>query len=390
MRARSRRGRCGGWCRVNGKEKADYDLGGERGDGSGRGEHGPWKDRGFTVAVLLVVSVQLAVNLFVVRRFGGEFRASSSSSSPPPPPPPGNTPAGPDSRIPLFHDLLATSIPVNSFEGVYFSPGAFSVLETDANQALDLPPVRARENYARIDFNPQELEDITGSTDDGNRLSAKGKLRWRPDTGSVGSSGASAGASHATLMFPPAAVGASAFAASFLGRFHFEAGQHRFVIASSGGFRLFVDGVIVIDELSIVYNSMREPFVGSRLLSIPIAGMREIWLEFEQYPAITSHAHWKAFAASASISAPDWKQTAEIMLGAHLHLHWLRDDFGLKIYMYDLPARFNNDVRASNEKCKKGHMFGSEVAVHHALAESSARTSRTSADARRRPPCRRS
>ena len=123
-----------------------------------------------------------------------------------------------------------------------------------------------------------------------------------------------------------AAVGASAFAASFLGRFHFEAGQHRFVIASSGGFRLFVDGVIVIDELSIVSNSMREPFVGSRLLSIPIAGMREIWLEFEQYPAITSHAHWKAFAASASISAPDWKQTAET---AEKEIAMLRERLGV-------------------------------------------------------------
>ena len=60
------------------------------------------------------------------------------------------------------------------------------------------------------------------------------------------------------------------------------------------------------------------------------------------------------------------------MLGAHLHLHWIPDSLGLKVYMYDLPARFNDDVRASNEKCKKGHMFGSEVAIHLALAESSA------------------
>ena len=58
------------------------------------------------------------------------------------------------------------------------------------------------------------------------------------------------------------------------------------------------------------------------------------------------------------------------MLGAHLHLHWIPDSLGLKVYMYDLPARFNDDVRASNEKCKKGHMFGSEVAIHLALAES--------------------
>jgi hypothetical protein len=253
--------------------------------------------------------------------------------------------------------------------------------------------VRATERYARIDFNPRELEEIAaaGRSAGGQRraggdgaASAKTAFRWHPGGAGGGAGagrGASAGRAQPLLAFPPAAVDANAFAASFRGRFHFEAGQHRFVVAASGGFRLFVDGVLVIDELSQVSSSMREPFVGTRLLTMPTAGTREIWLEFEQLPAITSHAHWKSFvsassAASAALSIPypDWKQAAETMLGAHLHLHWLRDDFGLKVYMYDLPARFNDDVRASNEKCKKGHMFGSEVAVHLALAESSART----------------
>ena len=158
-------------------------------------------------------------------------------------------------------------------------------------------------------------------------------------------------------------------------RFFFEAGQHRFVIAASAG-SASLSTVFSSSMNSLGSTSMREPYVGTRLISIPTAGLHEIWLEFEQSPAVTSHEHWKRFVASSSrpLRPPNWKQVAETMLGAHLHLHWIPDSLGLKVYMYDLPARFNDDVRASNEKCKKGHMFGSEVAIHLALAESSART----------------
>lgn len=44
----------------------------------------------------------------------------------------------------------------------------------------------------------------------------------------------------------------------------------------------------------------------------------------------------------------------------------------LKIYVYELPARFNADW-LRNERCSK-HLFASEVAIHRALLESEFRT----------------
>lgn len=45
---------------------------------------------------------------------------------------------------------------------------------------------------------------------------------------------------------------------------------------------------------------------------------------------------------------------------------------GLKIYVYDLPSKFNADW-LKNERCSK-HLFASEVAIHRALLESDFRT----------------
>ncbi|XP_057527363.1 probable glucuronoxylan glucuronosyltransferase F8H [Amaranthus tricolor] len=45
---------------------------------------------------------------------------------------------------------------------------------------------------------------------------------------------------------------------------------------------------------------------------------------------------------------------------------------GLKIYIYELPAKYNGDW-LKNERCKK-HLFASEVAIHKALLESDVRT----------------
>ncbi|KAH0746654.1 hypothetical protein KY285_008311 [Solanum tuberosum] len=45
---------------------------------------------------------------------------------------------------------------------------------------------------------------------------------------------------------------------------------------------------------------------------------------------------------------------------------------GLKIYVYDLPSKYNSDW-LSNERCSN-HLFASEVAIHKALLNSDART----------------
>ena len=373
--------RTGGWwyfcCEARKKEKVDdrsinsgSDARDQRGllggsDGDRRGGGGGSSANRFAAAVFLIVCVQLIVNYLAMRSFvvgsgksgdgsdgtGEMIRDYSLRSIP--------------ARLNAEMHVSTSAAPSNAFEANYYPPGVF--LGHGDGRADNLPVPRATERYTSIDFQPQEPEETAAGTN-GRLTTEKMTQRWRPKH---------EGDKHkprSHVKFPPVPVDANAFAASFKGRFHFEAGQHRFVMASSGGFRLFVDGVVLIDELSHASSSKREPFVGTRLINIPVSGTREILLEFEQPPAVVSRAHWKAFASTPTLPPLDWEQAAEIMLGAHLHLHWMKDDFGLKIYMYDLPVRFNDDVRDSNEKCKKGHMFGSEVAVHLSLAESSVRT----------------
>ena len=265
--ARSRGGRwCGGLCGARSKEKADRDLEsvvGARARGRGEGEGGA--SAGFAASVLVIVCVQLVVNYLAMRwvfggRAGGDRLPSSLYSR-------SSRPTASSASSSLFTHLPAA--PANAFEGSYFPPGVFSA----QRDSLGSPPAaQATERYSRIDFTPRGLREVATS-------SSKSLLRWKPK-GIPSKS--SAQWSKTMVDFPPAAVNANAFAAAFKGRFFFEAGQHRFVIAASGGFRLFVDSVLVIDELSLGSTSMREPYVGTRLISIPTAGLHEIWLEFEQ------------------------------------------------------------------------------------------------------------
>lgn len=44
----------------------------------------------------------------------------------------------------------------------------------------------------------------------------------------------------------------------------------------------------------------------------------------------------------------------------------------IKVYVYDLPSKYNNDW-LSNERCSN-HLFASEVAIHKALLTSNIRT----------------
>lgn len=47
---------------------------------------------------------------------------------------------------------------------------------------------------------------------------------------------------------------------------------------------------------------------------------------------------------------------------------------GMKIYVYDLPARFNSDWATASDRCAT-HLFAAEVAIHRALlSDSSVRT----------------
>ena len=350
--------------KVKVEDDVERSVGVEKTKGNGR------KDtcfaNGLATPVLIVVAVQLCVNFCAIKwfagsyficglpSFGGTYKDSHADLK--------VTASGNPTR------LYRKSIPYNKFEGVYYENDALS---------LHGPGVeKLSKTYLGIDFAPKYVahtrQDSSASENRKDNEASKA-FRWQPKARLNGDD------LNGENEFPPSGVNPNSFSATFNGRFFFEAGQHRFVLATSGGVRLFVDNTLVSDDISHVSNSIREPFVGSYLVNMPTSGDRDISLEFRHYPAVSSYSHWKEFGLSTRHSDHidqhhDWKQIADIMLQAHLHLHWLKDDLGLKIFMYNLPPRFNDDIRISNKKCRDGHMFGSEVAVHLALTESSART----------------
>ena len=75
-----------------------------------------------------------------------------------------------------------------------------------------------------------------------------------------------------------------------------------------------------------------------------------------------------------SKTTKSWDTIANQLLSTHLHVHWLPDPLGLKIYMYDLPPRFNQEIVETNVQCSSGHMFGAEIAIHTSLTNSVVRT----------------
>ncbi len=422
--SRASRGLCCGCRGTPSKEKVEHDV---YPDGaSGGGEEGGPSVR-FLLAVSLIVMVQVGVNVLA---FGGSaaslhalsdslFATAASSSS---------------SSTAAVGSLLAASsvsdrraaealigaaaprprhyarllgadggeLPRGEFLGSFFRLGALDA------QILETPVFERR--YATLDFAPP-------STDD------KMAHKWRRWSVEASSSSASAPA------FPPDEVNANGFSAVFRGRFHFDAGQYRFAVGASGGMRVFVDGVLLIDEMSHMHSAMHDPLVDNRLIRLDGNAEREIWVEFSQFPSVVSREHWAPFvradATKSAKSAPKKEEShvhrkpegaggvarafgskpakrqyhhkhrrrrrslladateaedaratrdAGLMLGAHLHLHWLRDDFGLRIYLYELPARFNREIWETNEGCRKGSMFGAEVAMHVSLRDSAIRT----------------
>lgn len=76
----------------------------------------------------------------------------------------------------------------------------------------------------------------------------------------------------------------------------------------------------------------------------------------------------------SSSSSPALPAKSRSLVESSQPLHASDDELrGLKVYVYDLPARYNKDWLKNNDRCKK-HLFASEVAIHNALLESDVRT----------------
>ena len=233
--ARSRGGRCGG---LRGAKQGE---GGPRpGERRGGASEGTGRRRGRRVGGFCGVCARDRVRAARRQLLGdamGFRRPSRWRSAPSSLYSRSSRPTASSASSSLFTHLPAA--PANAFEGSYFPPGVFS-----AQRGL---PSAAHQLHR-----PQSATHASTSLPEGYGRSPP-RL---PRVYYVGSqratlSKSSAQWSKTMVDFPPAAVNANAFAAAFKGRFFFEAGQHRFVIAASGGFRLFVDSVLVIDELSL-------------------------------------------------------------------------------------------------------------------------------------------
>ena len=162
--------------------------------------------------MLVIVCVQLVVNYLAMRWVFGRAGWRSAPSSL----------YSRSSRLLLLPLRAACShlpaAPANAFEGSYFPPGVFSA-QRDSSAAHQLHRPQALLTHRLYS---RGLREVATSSSEFITLEAKGNQQV-----------ISAQRSETMVNFPPAAVNANAFAAAFKGRFFFEAGQHRFVIAAS-------------------------------------------------------------------------------------------------------------------------------------------------------------
>ena len=131
------------------------------------------------------------------------------------------------------------------------------------------------------------------------------------------------------------------------------AGQYRFGLNSTRASRVFVDGACIFDEWHNHFAVSSKPQL--RRLS---AGMHLVRLEFCSFAAPYSAANTKLQSTTTMYAPPQ------------VALRWTRDDFGLKVYVYELPSKFNSEMLRKYPKCRT-HMFAPEQLIHQSLAASS-------------------
>ena len=175
-------------------------------------------------------------------------------------------------------------------------------------------------------------------------------------------------------LFPPHGINSNEFVAVFRGIFLFEAQQYRFVVASSHGVRVWVDNQLILDEFRAMGVNDKDPLNEKMLLTFASKQEHLITVEYIKTKTIKGKDRDGDRVPFSKATEPAWTQVADELLSSHLHVHWVPDQLGLKVYMYDLPLRFNEEIVITNKQCAQGHMFGAELAIHQQLATSIART----------------
>ena len=262
--------------------------------------------------------------------------------------------------------------PTQRFLGEYYH------LNADVSHHLGVPsqaPPIAKETYETLDFTP--MASSTTKT---------WKKGWTTPTSTVTHSNSESNSRPSlAAVFPPQHINSNAFFAVFRGRFAFEARQYRFVIASSDGVRLWVDNQLIVDAYLHHSTSSLDPVVEHSLVTFDVPSEHIITVEYMKHHTVRgTNGHRKkeqkkrnereTETETTLSSSLSWDAVANTLLSNHLHVHWIPDDAGLKIFMYNLPPRFNVEIVETNVKCRLGHMFGAEMAIHESMKQSVVRT----------------
>ena len=157
----------------------------------------------------------------------------------------------------------------------------------------------------------------------------------------------------------------------FRGIFLFQPLQYRFVLAASDGARVYVDNKLILNELASTTSiSSKDPVVENMLVTFATPGERLITVVYAKRRTVRGGEK----DDPSTSASDDWSSVANQLLLTHLHVHWIPDSFGLKVYMYELPPRFNDEIVQTNTQCANGHMFGAEMALRHSIEKSIVRT----------------
>ena len=170
-------------------------------------------------------------------------------------------------------------------------------------------------------------------------------------------------------VFPTRRISLSDIRLKLRGKFKFRAGQHRFVLQTSRPARVFVDDVGVIDGWSQHVN-----LTAGRHRR---AGMGHGWSMVYSGAKMPQHVILLNLTAGDHTIIVHFCSFPSARRPLALRLRWLADDFGLKVYVYDLPPRFNMDLvkveeEPWREKCRSG-IFAPEYTIHQALLDSTVR-----------------
>eukprot|EP00742_Colponemidia_sp_Colp-10_P010042 GILJ01011000.1.p1 GENE.GILJ01011000.1~~GILJ01011000.1.p1 ORF type:complete len:572 (+),score=71.29 GILJ01011000.1:72-1787(+) len=154
-------------------------------------------------------------------------------------------------------------------------------------------------------------------------------------------------ASKVLYAFDAGRMHAGGAATSHEGQWEFMgADQYRFDVHASSGFRLSIDGHVLLDAWSSSPPSSPSRTSHRRLLTHLTTGTHLLKIDHR---------------------CPGTKACS-------LRVHWSVDRLGLRVFVYPLPSYFNTDILRQHPACRQT-MFASEIIIHERFMASDVLTS---------------